>query len=155
MDSAKLNDWMQVGGIFALVASLVFVGLQMKQSQEIALANQYQARAEAAQDMFMTMQESGISMSSMRKPLSEKTPQEVVAAYNIASWGWTQYDNHFYQYNAGFLDDESWEGLSLRIRDLYGNCDVRNIWESGRQYYRSSFVEYVESLDDTCEKIME
>jgi hypothetical protein len=30
MDSAKLNDWMQVIGIFALVASLVFVGLQMK-----------------------------------------------------------------------------------------------------------------------------
>jgi len=36
MDSAKLNDWMQVVGIFALVASLVFVGLQMKQTQEIA-----------------------------------------------------------------------------------------------------------------------
>ena len=36
MDSAKLNDWMQVIGIFAVVASLVFVGLQMKQAQEIA-----------------------------------------------------------------------------------------------------------------------
>ena len=155
MDSAKLNDWMQVGGIFALVASLVFVGLQMKQSQEIALANQYQARAEAAQNMFLTMQESGISMSSMGKPLSEKTPEEVAAAFNISVWAWTQYDNHFYQYNAGFLDDESWEGLSRRIRDLYSNCDVRIIWESGRQYYRSSFVGYVESLDDACEKITE
>ena len=37
MASAKLNDWMQVVGIFALVASLVFVGLQMKQAKEIAL----------------------------------------------------------------------------------------------------------------------
>ena len=35
MDSEKLSDWLQVIGIFALVASLVFVGLQMKQSQEI------------------------------------------------------------------------------------------------------------------------
>jgi len=35
LDSAKLNDWLQVIGIFALVASLVFVGLQMKQTQEI------------------------------------------------------------------------------------------------------------------------
>jgi len=35
MDSAKLNDWLQVLGIFALVASLIFVGLQMKQTQEI------------------------------------------------------------------------------------------------------------------------
>ncbi len=35
MDSAKLNDWLQVIAIFALVASLIFVGLQMKQTQEI------------------------------------------------------------------------------------------------------------------------
>jgi hypothetical protein len=35
MDSAKLNDWLQVIGIFALVASLIFVGLQMKQNQQI------------------------------------------------------------------------------------------------------------------------
>jgi hypothetical protein len=155
VDSAKLNDWMQVIGIFALVASLLFVGLQMKQSQEIALAAQYQARAEAAQNMFMTMQESGISMRSIQKPLNEKTPEELAAAYNVAVWGWTQYDNHYYQYNAGFLDDEAWDGLSLRIRDLYNNCDLRIAWEFGRRYHRSSFVVYVESLDDNCEKTME
>ncbi len=45
MDTAKLNDWMQVIGIFAVVASLIFVGLQMKQTQEIALSAAYQARA--------------------------------------------------------------------------------------------------------------
>ena len=38
MNSAKLNDWMQVAGIFALVASLIFVGLQMRQDQDIAVA---------------------------------------------------------------------------------------------------------------------
>ena len=38
MDSAKLNDWMQILGMFAIVASLVFVGLQMKQSHQIALS---------------------------------------------------------------------------------------------------------------------
>jgi len=38
MDSAKLNDWMQVVGIFAVVASLIFVGLQMRQDQLIARA---------------------------------------------------------------------------------------------------------------------
>ncbi len=35
MDSAKLNDWLQVIAIFALVASLIFVGLQVKQTQQI------------------------------------------------------------------------------------------------------------------------
>jgi hypothetical protein len=40
MDSAKLNDWMQVSGIFAVVISLMFVGYQLKQSQDIAIAGQ-------------------------------------------------------------------------------------------------------------------
>jgi hypothetical protein len=38
MDSQKLHDWLQVIGIAAIVASLIFVGLQLKQSDEIALA---------------------------------------------------------------------------------------------------------------------
>jgi hypothetical protein len=38
MDSQKLHDWLQITGIAAVVASLIFVGLQLKQSDEIALA---------------------------------------------------------------------------------------------------------------------
>ena len=37
MDVAKLNDWMQVFGVFAIVASLIFVGLEMQQAQEISM----------------------------------------------------------------------------------------------------------------------
>ena len=43
MDSAKLNDWLQVLGIFALVASFIFVGLQMQQDREIAKVMIYQS----------------------------------------------------------------------------------------------------------------
>lgn len=45
MYSAKLNDWLQVLGMAAVVASLVFVGLQLKQSEEIALAEVYESAA--------------------------------------------------------------------------------------------------------------
>jgi hypothetical protein len=38
VDSAKLNDWMQVIGIFAVVASLIFVGLQMQLDRRLARA---------------------------------------------------------------------------------------------------------------------
>ena len=34
MDSAKLNDWLQVVGLFGVIASLIFVGLQMKQDRD-------------------------------------------------------------------------------------------------------------------------
>lgn len=38
LDSAKLNDWLQVIGIFAVLGGLIFVGLQMKQDRQIALS---------------------------------------------------------------------------------------------------------------------
>ena len=50
MDSAKLSGWLQVVGLFAVVASLIFVGLQMKQADAIALSQIYQERAIAARD---------------------------------------------------------------------------------------------------------
>ena len=46
MDSNKLNDWMQVIGIFAVVVSLIFVGLQVRQDQEIAIVDTYGSVAE-------------------------------------------------------------------------------------------------------------
>ncbi len=36
MDSKKLNDWLQIIGLFGVIASLVFVGIQVRQTQVIA-----------------------------------------------------------------------------------------------------------------------
>ena len=51
MDTAKLNDWLQVIGIFAVVASLLFVGLQMKQSQNIAIVETFGDISESTQHL--------------------------------------------------------------------------------------------------------
>ncbi len=48
MDSQKLHDWLQVIGIAAVVASLIFVGMQIKQSDEIALAEVLESAAARA-----------------------------------------------------------------------------------------------------------
>jgi hypothetical protein len=58
MNSAKLNDWMQVVGMAAIVASLIFVGLQMRQDQAIAIAGQYQDRSATAMEYFLTREQS-------------------------------------------------------------------------------------------------
>ncbi len=150
MKSTGWKDIAELIGIAAIVAGLIFVGLQMKQSQAIALADQYQARAEAAQSMYMSLQESGMSLLSISKPAAEMTPEERHAANNVSRWAWTQYDNHYYQYTAGFLDEESWQGLRRRIEEYYSFCDLRPIWEEMQHFLRPSFVEYVESLNDPC-----
>ena len=76
MDFAKINDWLQVIGVFGVMASLVFVGLQMKQSHEIALAAAYHARAVSAQDLRLAQMQSGVDFHNSRLPISEMSQSE-------------------------------------------------------------------------------
>ena len=45
MDSQKPHEWLQIIGIAAVVASLIFVGLQIKQSDDIAFAEVVESSA--------------------------------------------------------------------------------------------------------------
>ena len=133
MDSAKLNDWMQVFGIFALVASLIFVGLQMKQTHEIALAGQYQSRAQTTIDYFLVRMES----------------DQVNPRY-AAQIRWALMDNNHFQYQQGFLTNETWKAYANFVRDLYADCEDRLVFEDSKAARRASFVEFVESHGGTC-----
>jgi hypothetical protein len=60
MDSAKLNDWVQALGIFALVASLIFVGLQIRQDQEIAIVEAVSHRFNNAEALANLVHENSV-----------------------------------------------------------------------------------------------
>ena len=54
----KISDWKDTAeliGIAAIVASLIFVGLQMKQSQDIAVAGQNQERQSVAFEYYAAL----------------------------------------------------------------------------------------------------
>jgi hypothetical protein len=51
MDSAKLNDWIQAIGIIAVVASLVFVGLQLRQDRAFAVSEAIVGRSDTISDL--------------------------------------------------------------------------------------------------------
>ena len=142
---------MQVVGIFALVASLIFVGLQMKQTQKIALAGQYQARSQATVDFFAARMESDyVNPNYMEQIGQEVTPQQIRHRRNVDQIIWTIMDNNHFQYQQGFLTEESWLGYANFIRRLYERCRQRRVFENRKQTSRASFVKFVESHDGPC-----
>lgn len=48
MKSSELNDWLQVAGLLGVIASLVFVGLQLRQDRQFALSEGMTAAAESS-----------------------------------------------------------------------------------------------------------
>ncbi len=120
MDSAKLNDWLQVAGIFALVASLIFVGLQMRQDREIALSGIYQARAQMTIDINLASTNPSDFVSATAKiyagDVDEITPEELVTLeYNLAA-SIVLIENNHYQYESGYLPESHW---ARSRRDLH------------------------------------
>jgi hypothetical protein len=126
----KATSWKDIAeliGIAAIVASLVFVGLQMKQSQEIAIAAQYHERAALAAEMFSNIMESGElkfwGRSSGLPATSDQTLEDIGRELLTGKIMLTLMDNHYYQYQAGFLDEDSWHAQRSNLKRILKNTE--------------------------------
>ena len=135
MDLAKLNDWMHVLGIFALVASLIFVGLQMKQDHEIALAGQFQERSATAVAFWNGAAKSKYELRRIGNMYSSDpdwaevfgdadSVEEVGMAYVSARRIFVVMDNHHYQHELGFHNEDAWQMFSGMLRDYLEKNEV-------------------------------
>ena len=61
MDSQKLHDWIQIIGIVAVVASLIYVGLELRQEQRLARADLGSQSFQAAADLHLTLMDPDVA----------------------------------------------------------------------------------------------
>ena len=66
MKKISIDSWVQLLGMFGVIASLVFVGLEMRQSQRIALVSQIQERSYAASNEIYTFTEVNLDWFSSK-----------------------------------------------------------------------------------------
>jgi len=153
MDSAKLNDWMQVVGIFALVASLIFVGLQMKQSHEIALSEAFQARTDTSVEFAIATADSPLFVSAMSKGISTNS-EPLTVAENFAALRYAQAflllaENFHFQYVNGFISEQRWNGGMKTLESMLSRANpmpVRAVYEANPDRWDNDFGRVVEDL---------
>lgn len=152
-------------GIAAIVASLIFVGLELRQSQQIALASQYQERTDSGRQYFYESLNSqlrleiqaedienwdwppGLLSATDRQWLDEHSPTEWAEAAYWSVINLYGFDNYYYQYQSGFLSEEGWLALRARLRSmLRGDPFSRYLVVVTGDTFRESFVELAESL---------
>ena len=148
MNSVKLHDWTQIIGIFALVASLVFVGFQVKQTQEIAESDAYQARATTSIELSAMQASSPEFTSGMAKLIAGKVdeltaPERISLEYFFGA-EMTVYENHHFQFEAGYLPKEHWDrnlaGLRCFFALPFASESIAN-WE-----WRESFQQVIDEI---------
>ena len=151
MKKVSLDVWIQLIGMLGVIASLIFVGLQMRQTHQIALAAQAQARTEMLLTRHMTFLEgrSDLGYRTFTKPFSELTPEEKWARELQSSWLRDLQQNNYFQYRLGFLDEQQWRVIEARIEQTWSNCEFRSGYFQP-DFMESDFVDYLLALDDPC-----
>ena len=96
MKSINSDTWIQLLGMLSVLAGLVFVGLEMRQSQQIALAAQQQNRMSVFIDIINTMTEAGFEYAA-----AVQGSEYVYKNFMHASFFYLE--NDVVQYNLGLI----------------------------------------------------
>jgi hypothetical protein len=151
MDSGKLSDWLQVVGLFGVIVSLMFVGLQMKQDRAIALSAATQARTETTIQNILGIASNPILASALDKielgeneSLSLSERQAVFLSYQASLYN---LENSHYQYLNGFVSEEKWRASKEALkRMLRPNFGARATYEANPAVWRESFQQVIDAL---------
>ena len=150
VDTSRINEWLQVVGMFGVIASLIFVGLQMKQTQQIALSGTYQARSDATVESLVAVISSpeflSVSAKIYANKFDELTMQEAVAWEYFLGAEMTMFENNHQQYEMGFLSEEHWQRNVAELKckfELPLNRQMMANW-----FYRESFNNVIEEIVD-------
>jgi len=160
MKQTNWKEFAELLGIAAIFGSLVFVGLELRQSQQIAIAGQYQQRAES----FVEQLYSRVAFSSEQERLAKNvrsvysdmidisvlesmSDEGIALEWVRASADGTMFDNNYFQYQSGMMSDDGWQAMRGRLkRALRLSPFLRAELILRGDRYRSSFRELCDQL---------
>ncbi len=155
MKKVSFDVLIQFIGMAGVIASLIFVGLEMQQSQRIAIAGQQQERASEEMQNFRSFLESGYDLDFIARQegniFEEMTVEESMPRRTFGQIYWYVAENDFIQYQNGLMSDEVFEAKKRNVEYLLGLCDLRDIFEWRRTFFSDDFLELVSSFDNQCD----
>ena len=165
--SIRWKNAAEVVGIGAIVASLIIVGLELRQSQQIAIAGQYQDRTETYVMMMMLERQalrpnSKDSADFVRVKYGDMIPQsrfdsmtdEGIAIQSVsANVNLALFDNNYFQYQSGLMAEESWQAQCRRFKSALRRSDfMRAEIEVRGDRYRDSFLALAQRIISEIDK---
>ena len=161
MDSTKLSNWLQVTGTIAVVASLLFVGLQLQQAHEIAVSNAYQTRTRIVAGNYASSAANQPGLAAWYKSeldgLDALTPAEVWAGRQMTNAIIRIWDNTHYQIEAGFVPVDALPGLRAEVKAGMRNPFIRRHLDARlhrllRPTFRDFVIELGKELDEAADE---
>lgn len=140
----------QLLGILGVIASLLFVGFEIKQSRDIAIADIYQQRSSMALDIALSKyspEQVANVMSTVRDDRLKMTQQDVLVLSDILEASFIYYENVHFQYQLGMIGEEEWAASKRLISRGFELAPCSRVWwRQTKETWRESFASEIGSL---------
>jgi hypothetical protein len=150
LQNIRLREIIEFIGVASIVASLIFVGYQLRQDRLIAEGEIYQSRTDAALTIQQSVLESEVALEAFAKLRQEGfeslSPVQVEAINREVIMLLLSADNNHQQYQLGLISEEYYESALKRLKNRLSNHYVRRVFEVSIQNMRPSFASVIESL---------
>lgn len=139
-------------GAIGIIGSLIFVAIELQQNQKIALANSQQQRTSTTIANFDAYTTAGLDWQSfmLENNLDYNYSRDFIARRNTYHASWFLFENDYFQYTQGLMDEPVWEAKKRAFKDWYNRCDLRSLYVSRSRYMPDGFTSLIESFPDEC-----
>ena len=149
------TNWKNIAeliGITAIVASLIFVGLEMRQTRVLAMAETYQSRTDSEMFLFSFMSQPDLRRIWLKTFDDEAlTADDELLLLLSFSMRFAYLENLHFQMENGMLSRELWIRNLRSLVPFFVAPRVVEWWELNRDNWRSSFSHdidgFIESID--------
>ena len=152
MKKISIDSWVQLLGMFGVITSLVFVGLEMRQSQRIALVSQIQERSYAASNELYTFTEANLDWFSSKfgiPPTTEFT-MEQKAARNSENASWFFYEADYFQHSQGLMTEPVWQAKLRAMKVNLKRCEYPEIYQVRSELVDDEFKMILDGMPSQC-----
>jgi hypothetical protein len=120
----------QIIAAIAIVASLIFVGVQLRQSDKTQRAAIHQARTDRVMSVFALMaQPNVVSLSAKVTHRPESiSPEELRILHTLMGMTDLNYEEELWQHKMGLLDRETLERTQVASSNFFAVPAVRALW---------------------------
>lgn len=138
----------QVLGALAVFASLIFVGLQVRQNTKAARATALQMNADYWLSYFTLLADKQLSEVYSKGALGR---EELVGGqfgqfFFLCRATFMGCENQHHQYLAGLLDDDAYRGYEATIREqIAAFPGIRAMWQLVKHTYGTEFVTFLDA----------
>tara|TARA_B110000483_G_scaffold199182_1_gene238737 strand:- start:13 stop:480 length:468 start_codon:yes stop_codon:yes gene_type:complete len=152
MTRVSIENLIQLLAMIGIIGSLIFVGLEMRQSQIIALAAQSQARASMLLERVGVYTEANLDYQSLTFENSYDTNLSTIEAAqrNTFHQAWFLFENDYEQYSLGLMSEEIWSAKLNGINRLFNRCEARGTYEVRKPTFPESFLRLISTIPDEC-----